>query len=230
MARKEASRMSSPGQGNRTISIQASGSPSPSSSMVVDYSDAVAYHHHRDSGVPSARSAVEPRKLFPTPNDSHMLSKPRRHPLDPTIAHSAYTTHQRDHMPANNTDANDILQQRAEDARRKRHRVEDELGAPSRAVSFHPSGASSWQYGHSGSAAHPHHEATRPRQSILAALNQSQDLVIKLIEENHQLRKRLEVAITEIHRVRAFFSKSRIPTNAPRHVYLPPRRANPRPH
>lgn len=179
----------------------------PSSSMAVDYISGVSYPHGSEAGVSAARGAGEPRKTFASPaNGAQSVPKARRTPLDPSTSPHAYLPPMREQYSTSSMDPNEIMiQQRAEElARRKRrHRAEEEFSASNRTASYHPSGASSWQQGQSGHAAYSHNnEPAKPRQSILAALNQSQDLVIKLIEENHLLRKRLEVAITEIHRVR----------------------------
>jgi hypothetical protein len=44
-------------------------------------------------------------------------------------------------------------------------------------------------------------ESPRTRNNVLSALGQSEDLIMKLIEENHRLRRRLDLALSEIHRV-----------------------------
>lgn len=58
-------------------------------------------------------------------------------------------------------------------------------------------------YSHS-SAAHAQHQAadtSRYRNSMLYALGQSEELILKVVEENNRLRRRLDAAHREIQRV-----------------------------
>lgn len=46
-------------------------------------------------------------------------------------------------------------------------------------------------------------DTSRNRQHMLSALGQGEDLIIRLLDENHRLRRRLDIALAEIHRVRS---------------------------
>ena len=63
-------------------------------------------------------------------------------------------------------------------------------------------------------------DSGRNRHSMLSALGQSEDLILKLIEENHRLRRRLDIALSEIHRVRSHCS-SLTNASAPSIFYWP---------
>ena len=58
----------------------------------------------------------------------------------------------------------------------------------------------------SSSSANNYLDASRYRHSMLYALSQSEELIIRLVEDNNRLRRRLENAHREINRVRYFTS------------------------
>jgi len=200
-----------------------------SSSMSLDYSSNAPYNGPMDSTSSASHTVTEPARghsVTAHPRTQHLSSRPSPshhydsafHPQlhlsssSPSIPRDQYHPSSSPSSSSVSHDARSVqrIETAARIARKRRHQQAstDQQLAPLQhpnAPSTHPSSSSSWQNGDSMRISFPIGTAAedfRPRRCILTALGQSQDLVIKLIEENHVLRKRLDVALSEIHRVR----------------------------